>query len=401
MEDRRHTERRKSTRAATGSQSKARDTHTRIALVLQGGGALGAYQAGVYEALSGTQYCPNWIAGVSIGAVNASIIAGNPPEKRVERLTEFWHRVSSHFLLPAPAEPQIRMFFNWASATFAATAGVPGFYRPRHSHELFGLPGMRANSIYDTRPLRKTLEELIDFDLINARKIRLSLGAVEVETGNSVYFDNHHMEIRPEHVIASGALPPAFEPVEIDGKHYWDGGIVSNTPLQYVLDHRAEAPPLVLQVDLFSAHGELPHDLGTTMVRHKDIMYSSRTRFNTDTLRERANLHRAVGDLLDDLPAEFANHPAVKKLRRFQCPQEINIVHLIYRPPAHHLDSKDYEFSRASVEERWAEGKRDVQTCIDHPDWLRRSAGSDAVTTYDLTNPHHGKTMMGVHTDEN
>jgi NTE family protein len=374
-----------------GSEGK----HTRIALVLQGGGALGAYQAGVYAALHGTQYCPNWIAGVSIGAINAALIAGNPPEKRIERLEEFWQRVSSHFLLPAPEGDSVRRFYNWASATMAASFGVPGFYRPRQSHELMGWLG-HATSIYDTGPLRETLEEMIDFGLINERKIRLCLGAVEVETGNSIYFDNHRQEIRLEHVIASGALPPAFAPVEIDGKHYWDGGIVSNTPLHYVLDHREDCPSLVLQVDLFNAHGQLPADLGATLVRHKDILYSSRTRFNTEMVRKHANLHHAIGDLLAALPPELQNHPAAKKLMHYQEPRQLNIVHLIYRPPPHHLDSKDYEFSRASVEERWAVGSRDMMQCIEHPDWLRRTKMSDAVTVYDLTNPDAEKSTIGV-----
>ena len=387
--------------SARGKRPAPAPKQTEIALVLQGGGALGAYQAGVYEALVGTQYCPHWVAGVSIGAINASIIAGNPQERRVARLREFWERVSSHLVLPAPENNHSRVLFNMASAAMAASFGIPGFYRPRQSHELFGWSlTPKANSIYDTRPLRETLEELIDFDLINERKVRLSLGAVEVETGNSVYFDNHHQTIGPEHVIASGALPPAFAPVEIDGKHYWDGGIVSNTPLQYVLDHRSTAPALVLQVDLFSARGDLPADLPATLVRHKDILYSSRTRFNTDAIRQKANIQKAVGELLDALPAELADHPAAKKLKAFHNPREINIVHLIYRPPAHHLDSKDYEFSRASVEERWADGRRDVQLCIDHPDWLRRTENSDAVVTYDLTNPNLSHTVIGVESHE-
>ncbi|WP_374355053.1 patatin-like phospholipase family protein [Chitinimonas sp.] len=383
-------------------QQMATSGSTGIALVLQGGGALGAYQAGVYEALSHSRYMPDWVAGVSIGAINAAIIAGNPPERRVARLQEFWHRVSSHLLASAPGDGHGRMYFNWASATLAATFGVPGFYRPRQSYELLGWPNApRANSIYDTQPLRATLEELIDFDLINQRKVRLSVGAVEVESGNSVYFDNHAEEIRPEHIIASGALPPAFAPVEINGRHYWDGGIVSNTPLQYVLDHRADAPGLVLQVDLFNAHGPLPTDLGTTLVRHKDIMYSSRTRFNTDTIRQHANMQQAVGQLLAALPESLRNHPAARKLQAFHQPREISIVHLIYRPPDHHLDSKDYEFSRASVEERWAAGAHDVQLCIDHPDWLRRSASSDAVITYDLTNPVTDHAIVGANPHEN
>ncbi|HEY9100681.1 patatin-like phospholipase family protein [Chitinimonas sp.] len=361
-----------------------------IVLVLQGGGALGAYQAGVYEELSGSEYCPDWIAGVSIGAINAAIIAGNPPERRVARLREFWERVSSGLLIPAPAELPWRTGFNWFSSRLSVFNGIEGFYTPRPGVDFFGPPGQRtALSFYDNTPLRQTLLDLVDFDLINRRPVRLSLGAVDVQTGNSVYFDNTRQEIRPEHIMASGALPPAFAPVEIDGAYYWDGGIVSNTPLHYVLDNRSDKDRMVLQVDLFSARGDMPTDLLSAMARHKNIMYSSRTRYGSSMLTRLQSLKRAIDNVVKHLPPEMHEHPAVLELMKHASPQQIDLVQLIYRPAVRALPSADYEFSRASVLERWATGAADIRFCIENPDWLHKSA-SDAeagVNVYDLRNP--------------
>ena len=250
-------------------------------LVLQGGGALGAYQAGVYEALDKEGIRPQWVAGVSIGAINAAIIAGNPPERRVARLHEFWDGVSSQLLAPALPDrygPLMREMFNQSSAALVALAGVPGFFTPRFPPAPFqpaGTPG--ALSYYDTAPLEKTLERLVDFDLINTadvkHKVRLSVGAVNVETGNFRYFDStdatYTQPIGARHIMASGALPPGFAPVEIDRQFYWDGGLVSNTPLQYVIDQPTATDMLVFQVDLFSARGRMPRNLGEVAERAK------------------------------------------------------------------------------------------------------------------------------------
>lgn len=363
-------------------------SHEQTALVLQGGGALGAYQAGVYERLFATRYQPNWVAGVSIGAINSALIVGNPPERRLERLQEFWNRVSSGVSYPAPVWDDGRILFNRASAWMAATVGVPGFYRPRHPPAFLEPPGSgRALGIYDTTPLRETLQELIDFDLINSRRIRLSLGAVNIATGNSEYFDNFERRIGPEHVMASGALPPAFEPVEIDGAFYWDGGIVSNTPLQYVLDNRDGKTLLVFQVDLFSARGPMPRDLADVLSRQKDIQYSSRTRYNTDMATRVQNTRQAARDLLLSLPADVRSHPGIEELQMLLKTAPVDIVHLIYRKKEWEQESRDYEFSRASVLEHWRAGQRDMSDTLAHPEWLKRSGLDDGVTTYDLTRP--------------
>src|SRR5437879_1477121 len=261
----------------------------RRVLVLQGGGALGSYQAGAFQALCRAGFEPEWVAGISIGAINAAIIAGNGPETRVDRLKEFWEMVSS----PVPWNPvtngdRARSLFNETSAALIATFGVPGFFTPRIPPAPLWPPGSpQSQSYYDTAPLKKTLERLVDFDRINDLKTRLSVGAVSVTTGNFKYFDNFEFrkqrkKIGPEHIMESVALPPAFPSTELEGEHFWDGGIASNTPLDYVLDAEIDNDLLIFQVDLFSARGLLPVSLLEAAEREKDIRYSSRTRMNTD-----------------------------------------------------------------------------------------------------------------------
>lgn len=359
--------------------------NARKALVLQGGGALGAYQAGVYAALSETRMKPDWIAGVSIGAINAALIAGNAPEKRVDRLREFWHLVSSAPSQQLPAWFGGRAQQNQWSATMASLVGIPGFFEPRYSPALLMGGAAPLLSYYDTTPLKATLEQLIDFDRINDCEARFSVGAVNVRTGNSVYFDNTLQRIEPEHIMASGALPPGFAPVHIDGEDYWDGGIVSNTPLQYVLDqHPRNAPLVVLQVDLFNARGEMPHTLAGVTERQKDITYSSRTRMNTDALAANMNLQQAIADLISKLPPGLRKDPSVLAVQSQLTHEPIDIFHLIYRDKPYELESKDYEFSRAAVEEHWDAGARDMRTTLAHPETLRADATVNGVTTFDL-----------------
>ena len=232
-------------------------------LLLQGGGALGAYQAGVYEGLVEAGIEPSWVVGISIGAINAALIVGNPPERRVERLREFWRRISVNVGPPLPAWlDSLRPAVNHMAAMSAATIGVAGFYTPRMPPASFAADGTEgALSVYDTTPLKATLEELVDFDLINPGQVRLSLGAVDVCKGTSIYFDTKYTRIHSDHVRASGALPPGFPPVTIDGEHYWDGGVVTNTPITYVSDERPLTTARIIQVDIFNAQGELPRNL--------------------------------------------------------------------------------------------------------------------------------------------
>src|ERR1700756_752858 len=306
-------------------------------LVLQGGGALGSYQAGAYQALCHHDFEPEWIAGISIGAINAAIIAGNEREKRVERLKEFWDMVSQ----PVPWNPVVpgdraRTLFNETSAAIIATFGVPGFFTPRFPPAPLWPPGSTdALSYYDTAPLKKTLERLVDFDRINDLKTRLSVGAVGVTSGNFKYFDNFEFKqlgkkIGPEHIMASGALPPGFPSVEIEGEHYWDGGISSNTPLDYVLDTETTKDLLIFQVDLFSARGPLPVSLLEAAEREKDIRFSSRTRMNTDKNKQIHNARMALRALIDKLPEPLKNDPSLDILRKIAKESTVTVVHLIY-----------------------------------------------------------------------
>jgi NTE family protein len=359
--------------------------NARKALVLQGGGALGAYQAGVYAALSETSLQPHWIAGVSIGAINAALIAGNAPEHRVDKLREFWHLVSSGPSQRLPSWMGDRATQNQWSATMASLVGIPGFFEPRYSPALLMGGAAPLLSYYDTSALKTTLERLVDFDRINHCEARFSVGAVNVRTGNSVYFDNTRQRIGPEHIMASGALPPGFAPISIDGDDYWDGGIVSNTPLQYVLDmHPRSEPLVVLQVDLFNARGEMPRTMAGVLERQKDITYSSRTRMNTDALAANMNLQQAIADLITKLPAHLRKDPSVLAVQSQLTHEPIDIFHLIYRDKPYELESKDYEFSRAAVEEHWESGARDMRVTLAHPETLRADATVNGVTTFDL-----------------
>jgi NTE family protein len=368
---------------------KIKIDHEHIALVLQGGGALGAYQAGVYEEIANIPTEPHWVAGVSIGAINAALIVGNPPARRVERMREFWQLVSSGVSGVAPVWDGQRAAFHQMSAAIAATAGVPGFYNPRVPPPFLQSDGTDgAISYYDTAPLRATLLRLIDFDLINSKKVRLSVGATNVRSGNSVYFDNHLQTIGVEHVMASGALPPAFAPVIIDGEPYWDGGIVSNTPLQYVLDNRGMVKTLVAQVDLFSARGAMPLNMSSVMSRQKDIVYSSRTRFNTDQAAQLQRCKQAMFNLIAKLPPRLRNDPDVKVLAQANQTAHVDIVHLIYRQNRFELESKDYDFSRTAVTEHWESGRRDMQRTVEHPEWLVRSDLEEGIAVYDLAHDH-------------
>jgi NTE family protein len=265
--------------------------------------------------------------------------------------------------------------------------GVPGFFRPRMHPGLLLGGAAKVLSYYDTAPLKLTLERLVDFDRINHGEMRLSVGAVNVRSGNSIYFDSSRQKIGVEHIMASCALPPGFEPVIVEGQEYWDGGIVSNTPLQYVLDSHPRTQRLVvMQVDLFSARGAMPTTMSEVAERQKDIMYSSRTRLNTNVLAANVNLQQALADLINKLPARLREEPSVAALRAHMTHEPIAIMHLIYRDQAYELDSKDYEFSRATMTEHWRAGERDVCTALSHPELLQ-SETVHGVTTFDLTRP--------------
>ena len=386
---------------AVAHKRKALPRHcAQLGLVLQGGGALGAYQAGAYQALSEHGYLPHWIAGISIGAINGAIIAGSPAKERVVRLRTFWERITESLALkPLLAGDWARGVFNELSALTTTGAGVPGFFRPRLPPVWLQPWGTHAAlSFYDTAPLRETLEELVDFDVLNSGAIRLSVGAAHLLRGDSVYFDTQQPDFRigPEHIMASAALPPGFPPVEIDGEHFWDGGVLSNTPLDHLLDAERDQNMLVFQIDLFSARGAMPRNILDVYERHKDILYSSRTRQNTSAFRQAQELRQSVERLLDKLPAAKKRQPdveeIVRKLQRSEVGKRsasMSVVHLIYREKYYETQAKDYEFSRLSMEEHWEAGLADTRrTLKQEKSWLEPPRDLEAVRTFDLTRGH-------------
>jgi NTE family protein len=365
-----------------------------VALVLQGGGALGAYQAGVYERLLEAGIEPTWVAGISISA----IIAGNAREHRVARLREFWELVSnagesgwSGYWAGLPLAAGTRTWFNQMAAGRVLTQGVPGFFEPRMPPPYLAWNGGGATSYYDTAALRGTLERLVDFDRINARETRLSVGAVNVRTGNFAYFDNAVDTIRPEHIMASGALPPGFDAVEIDGELYWDGGMVSNTPLEWVLSSRSGLDTLVLQVDLWSARGEVPRDLASVAVRMKEIQYSSRTRSATESFRKLEKLRTAFNELL----AQAAS-PQARMLADASDPALYNIVELVYRSPTYEGQCKDFEFSRRTMQDHWRAGYKDAATTLAHEQVLTLPHVQDSPAIYDFLTPRAGNATLSI-----
>jgi NTE family protein len=363
-----------------------------IALVLQGGGALGAFQAGVYQALAEANLHPDWVSGISVGAINAALIAGNAPQARLDKLRAFWEQVSAPCIpdLFGFAEPWLqgdlsRGILNRLHASSALLAGAPGFFTARFPPPYLCPPGtIEATSWYDTKPLIGTLENLVDFDRINAGPMRFSVGSVNIRSGNFVYFDSTTHKIRPEHILASGALPPGFPAIEIDGEPYWDGGLVSNTPLQWVVEGDTRQDTLAFQVDLWSARGEVPSDLPGVIVRQKEIQYSSRTRANTDQFKKIQTARNALANIIDKVPPELLDNEDGRLLRSVADRRVYQIVHLIYRSRKYEGQSKDYEFSRASMSDHWTAGYNDAMRTLRHPEALVRPTDRSGCGTFDV-----------------
>lgn len=358
----------------------------KIGLVLQGGGALGAYQAGVYEALHEAGLEPDWIAGVSIGSINAALIAGNPRDLRLAALREFWRSVTARpvwgFLPPGD---QGRRLHNMWSSSLTLLLGQPGFFQPNPVSPWLRPRGASgATAFYDNAPLRETLAQLVDFERINAGPARFAVGAVDVATGNFAYFDSADMTITLEHVIASGALPPAMPMTQIGTDFYWDGGLVSNTPLQHLLDHIDDENALVFQVDLFSARGPVPRDMPEAMARAKDIQYSSRTRLTTDYYRAKHMQRIQIKQLLAKLDDDRLSEEERRLKARYAVLPAISILQLVYQQAAHEGDTKDFDFSKSSMRDHWAAGLRDTRLTLAHKDWLRMPSEESGIVTHDI-----------------
>lgn len=377
------------------------------ALVLQGGGALGAYQAGVYEGLCEADIKVSFLSGISIGALNIAIIAGNAPEDRVARLHEFWDTIcQSYSGLPVNHMMEQSLFAlndlarQTLSAFHAGSAllrGQKGFFHPRFPPAmLMGQTDPACVSHYDTRPLKDTLERLCDFDRINDnRQLHVSIGAVNVRTGNFAYFDNRRSQLRPEHFMASGALPPAFPPVEIDGEYYWDGGLVSNTPLSQILMARPERDTLVFQVDLWSARGAVPHNITEVADRIQEIRYSSRTRLVTEQMRAHRKMQRMLQDVLKKIPAKARDQdPLLQRAAEMAGNKRYNIIHLIYRDKPYEQHYRDFQFGPATMHEHWQIGLQDIRNTLAHKEYLALPDNEAGFITHDV---HRDEIEQAMH----
>jgi NTE family protein len=387
---------------ASATQVKSGDTqfdlppYEVVALVLQGGGALGAYQAGVYQGLTEAGIKLNYLSGISIGALNIAIIAGNAPGRRIERLTEFWETICEpNFGCPVNAFAEQSFFdlndatrrsMNALSAASAIVNGQKGFFSPRFppaSSWVSGSPG--AASYYDTSALKDTLERLCDFDRINSTQQHVSVGAVHVSTGNLVYFDNTRTKLQAEHFMASGALPPAFPAVEINGEYYWDGGLVSNTPLSHVLESRPFKDTLAFQVDLWSARGRVPTNMSEVSDRMKAIQYSSRTRMITDQVRLMQNMRHLLQHMQESLPPEKRGKGPYSKIAEdLACGKRYNVVHLIYHGQPYEKQYRDFQFGLASMRNRWASGLKDIRDTLSDPARLSMPDSNTGFVTHDV-----------------
>ena len=373
----------------TASIAKQAARYERVALMLQGGGALGSYQVGVYKALAEAECMPNWICGVSIGAINGAIIAGNAPENRVAKLEEFWSLVASRPIWPLDRIGQsanpMREWSTVASAWMTIALGQPGFFKPRMINPwLLPSDAAGSTSFYDSSELRKTLLKLVDFGRLNNGETRLSVGAVNVRTGNNLFFDTTVERIEPEHIMASGALPPALPMVKIGTEFFWDGGIVSNTPLQHLLDQEDDLRTLVFQVDLFSAVGEVPRQMAQVMARQKDITYSSRTRQATTAFKRVLTLRAKLAEALRRVPAKLLRPGERELMENYADIGVVNLIQLIYQGKKNEGDSKDYEFSPDSMRDHVRAGYADTMNTLMHPEWLNPPSVEDGIVEHDV-----------------
>lgn len=367
-------------------RSKSMPLPDTVALVLQGGGALGSYQAGVVEGLIDQDIEIDWVAGISIGAINAAIIAGNPPGRRVERLQAFWSKVTSALpSFPIYPNDQLRELLHEWSASFVLAGGVPGFFSPRLCPPIMapaGTPG--ALSYYDTAPLRETLDALVDWDLVNNGPVRLSVGAVNIETGNFRYFDSKTEKLDARHVMASGALPPGLPPVEIGGDFYWDGGLVSNTPLTHVLDNQT-MPMLVFQVDLFPAATDVPKTITDVIAREKEIRFSSRTRQVSDQLIKLRKERELIRKVMRKLPPDMLDDKDVRALCALAAEHSVSLVQLVYRANAWEGGSRDFEFSARTMNEHWAAGLNAIEQAMTNSELVAQDIETGTTGAFDLS----------------
>jgi NTE family protein len=367
----------------------------RVVLVLQGGGALGAYQAGVYQAIHEANIPVTWVCGTSIGGINGALLAGNRPERRMERLREFWEAVTEPAIripnvpwfneLPWSDNGQTRYWTNRMSAFATMFHGAPDFFTPRPFPPISSAAERPDQvSYYDTAPLNATLGRLVDFDLINEKPLRFSVAATNVRTGAPVHFDNLKQTLTAAHVMASASLPPGFPPTEIDGEYYWDGGVVSNSPMQFVIDDRPRYSALVFQVDLWDANGEVPLDIPSANLRALEIHSASRLNITLEQYRKTQKFRHAVGKFLNELPADCRNDPDVQFLSEEARVKVATVVQLKYQARGYETAGKTFEFSRSAMQEHWQAGYEDTRRALDEPGVFELPHVSEAARIFDV-----------------
>jgi NTE family protein len=357
------------------------DNNGQVVLVLQGGGALGAYQGGVYQALHEAGVEPDWIIGTSIGAINASLIAGNKIEARLQRLQEFWHRVERSVLW-IPSWPEVA---DALSTWMTLARGIPGFFETN----LRAFSGVQVRlgadhaGYYSTEPLRRTLEELVDFSLINGGRPRLTLGAAHVPTSAMRYLDSKEMDLDTRHIMASGALPPAFPAVRIDGDLYWDGGILSNTPTERIFDDNPRRNSLIFAVHLWHPAGAEPETIWQVLNRQKDIQYSSRIATHIMRQLETHKLRHVITELLKFVPEEVKGDSRVKELAGYSCKTRMHVVRLLAPRLDNESHMKDIDFSPAGIHKRWETGYADTMRALDRQPWIGEFGPLDGVVLHE------------------
>jgi NTE family protein len=353
-----------------GRGAKVSDLPGQVVLVLQGGGALGSYQAGVYQALHEAEIEPDWIIGTSIGAINAALIAGNEPAQRLARLQEFWKRMEQNPIWNfRSAFPDFNEKLTYWSTI---THGIPGFFRPNplaHAGDTYVLEPERAG-YYTTSPLQKTLEELVDFDLVNHCRPRLTVGAAHVRTSQMRYFDSREGAIAIQHVMASGALPPAFPAVRIEGELYWDGGILSNTPTEAVFDDNPRQDSLIFSVHLWNPTGAEPTTMAEVFNRHKDVQYSSRIASQIVRQQQIHRLRHVINQLAAKLPEGERNSPAARELASYGCQTRMHIVRLLVPQLDRETHTKDIDFSPGGIRQRWEAGYAHTRSVLARTPWV-------------------------------
>src|SRR6266498_1283569 len=357
------------TGASPNLRSLARSEPGQVVLVLQGGGALGSYQAGVYQALHEAGIEPDWIIGTSIGAINASLIAGNSPQNRLSRLREFWKKMEQN---PVWSFRDVFPGFNEKLSYWSTvTNGIPGFFRPNplaHAGNDYPLGADRAG-YYSTEPLEQTLTELVDFDLVNKCSPRLTVGAAHVRTSQMRYFDSRDCELGVKHIIASGALPPAFPTDRIDGELYWDGGILSNTPTEAIFDDNPRRNSLIFAVHIWNPMGSEPETIWEVIHRQKDVQYSSRVASHLARQRQVHKLRHVVSELVKLIPEDARNHPVVKDLAEYGCLTRMHVVRLLAPRLDNENHTKDIDFSPTGIRLRWEAGRADTLRALRRAPW--------------------------------